>query len=226
MQAVKLRNLGRFGFFAVVASAAGMLAGCGDDANGDPVIAPGGAPGSVSTGGSSSPSTSTGGAKSGNGGSIGFGGSTSSGGSAQGGMPGKGGSSGSGVIAGSGGKASSNECPTDEPDDGDDCTLPASGELECAYDDTTCACEKSPFGMKASWDCESDDEPAGGRFGAGGRSAGGGFGQGGFGQGGFGQGGLGQGGGFGQGGTLGGGGSKSSGGTKSGAGSFGFGGNN
>src|SRR5688572_17859733 len=126
MQAIKLRNLGRFGFFAVLASAAGMLAGCGDDAKDDPVIAPGGAAGaatggSLSTGGSSSPPASTGGAKSGNGGSIGFGGSTSSGGSAQGGTPGKGGSSGS---AGSGGKASSSECPTDEPDDGDGCTLP------------------------------------------------------------------------------------------------------
>lgn len=221
MQAIKLRNLGRFGFFAVLASAAGVLAGCGDDAKDDPVLAPGGAAGfatggSVSTGGSSSPPTGTGGAKSGNGGATGFGGSTSSGGSAQGGTPGKGGSSGSGAIAGSGGKASSSECPTDEPDDGDSCTLPASGELECVYDDTTCACEKSQFGMKASWDCESDDEPMGGRFGAGGRGAGGGFGQGG----------SDQGGGFGQGGTLGGGGSKSSGGTKSGAGSFGFGGNN
>jgi hypothetical protein len=136
-------NLG----FLAVAGALGALASCGDPEQ--PAIEPGGQP--FPTGGRPVTSTPTGGT----GGTIGSGGATTKG--TSGGQTSAGGSPG---------------CPMNEPDDGDSCTLPASGMLKCTFTDTTCQCMKAFFGGKATWDCRSSTSSSGGRSSSGGSGGG------------------------------------------------------
>jgi hypothetical protein len=116
------------GFFAVV-GAFGAASSCGSPEQ--PPIEPGGMP--FPTGGARPVPTVTATPTGGTGGT-----------GVAGGRSGSGATGGSSSKMGTGGRSSSEGgsggCPMDEPDDGDACTLPASGTLKCVYDDVTCTC--------------------------------------------------------------------------------------
>lgn len=136
--------------FLAVAGAFGAVASCGGPDQ--PDIEPGGMP--FPTGGTRPVPTATP--------TGGVGGRSSS----------SGGSSSKTTTGGRSASAGAAGCPMEEPDDNASCTLPASGSLKCAYDDTTCTCLKSAFSGRTSWDCRTTTS-TGGRSssGTGGRSS-------------------------------------------------------